>query len=79
MKVREHWGMVIRQHRQSWDLTQGDVARMVGASQGSVTAWERGTRTPDPEMLYKLVKALDIEPRLLFDVDDVEVEIRDVA
>lgn len=76
MNVREHWGVVIRQHRQSWDLTQEDVARMVGVSQASVTAWERGTRTPDPEMLVKLVKALDIEPRLLFEID---VEIRDVA
>lgn len=76
MNVREHWGMTIRQHRQSWDLTQDDVARMIGVSQASVTAWERGTRTPDPETLVKLVKALDIDPRVLF---NVEVEIRDVA
>lgn len=76
MNVREHWGVVIRQHRQSWDLTQEDVARMLGVSQASVTAWERGTRSPDPETLAKLVKALDIDPRVLFTID---VEIRDVA
>lgn len=76
MNVRVAWGHVFRAHRKSWDLTQGDVARMVGASQASVTAWERGTRTPDPEMLVKLVRALDIDPRLLF---QVEAEIADVA
>lgn len=76
MNVRETWGAVIRQHRQSWNLTQDDVARMLDVSQASVTAWERGTRTPEPETLVKLVKALDIDPRLLF---NIEVEIRDVA
>lgn len=76
MNVRETWGAEIRKHRQSWDLTQQDLARMLGVSQASITAWERGTRTPDPEMLVKLVKALDIDPRVLF---NIEVEIRDVA
>lgn len=76
MNVREHWGKVIREYRRAWNLTQDEVARMLGVSQASVTAWERGTRTPDPETLVKLVKALDIDPRVLF---DIEVEIRDVA
>lgn len=76
MNVRELWGMEIRKHRQSWNLTQDDLARMLGVSQASITAWERGTRTPDPETLVKLVKALDIDPRVLF---NIEVEIRDVA
>jgi len=76
MSVREHWGNEFKKHRQSWDLTQTDLARMLGVSQAAITAWERGIRSPDPEMLVKIVKALDIDPRVLF---AVEVEIRDVA
>lgn len=76
MNVREHWAQEIRKARRSWDITQVELAHMVGVSQRAVASWEAAARMPEPETLVRIVKALELDPRVLF---DVEVEIWDVA
>jgi len=48
----------IRAYRLKANLSQGDVARAVGATRAAVSAWEVGKSCPTLPLLFKLAKEL---------------------
>ncbi len=47
-------------------LTQKDLAKAIGLSQGSISGWITERDWPEPENLDKVVKELGIKPEVLF-------------
>lgn len=69
--VRRRWGLLIRRYRRFADVTQEELAAQLGVSTAAVTGWERGVRTPSPDMIDQLVRVLSIPPEELFqDADE---------
>ncbi len=44
--------------RKTLGLSQGEVARLIGADQSSIAGWERGTTTPTPTSIARVAGAL---------------------
>jgi len=63
--MRRKWGQTIRRYRRFLDWTQEDLAQKLGVSTAAVTGWERGVRTPSPDMIVRLVRLLGIPPEEL--------------
>lgn len=53
-------GGTLKRHRLLRRLSQVDVAERVGASQFSMSAYERGVHRPDGEMLRKILAELEL-------------------
>lgn len=59
-----------RIHRQR-GMTQPQLADLMGTTQGQISAWELGKRTPNAENVAKLCKALRTTPGRLFPNNDL--------
>lgn len=59
---RESWASLIRRKRDERELLQAALAQLVGTTQPTVSAWERGAGHPSPAMQARLIEALDITP-----------------
>lgn len=57
-------GALILQARLLADLTQQELAGVAGLSQPDVSAYETGRRQPTLPMLYRLLAATGLEPRI---------------
>lgn len=55
----------IQTARRAKGLTQPEVAEAAGVSQGALSRYENGERTPDAEVLARLAAALGVTPDLL--------------
>jgi len=55
----------IKNRRKDLNLTQQQVANIVGVSKASVSQWEKGDTSPRGENLYTLAKALKCTPEWL--------------
>lgn len=66
LTVREEWGRLIRRYRRMNDLSQEALAEELGCTQAAVTSWERGLRSPTPDLLVRCVQVLGIPPAELF-------------
>ena len=55
-------GRKIRARREGRGLTQAELARMAGISQGHLANLEAGRRTPRLAVLERLARALEISP-----------------
>lgn len=65
------WGAVIRERRQIIGMSQYDLADAVEATQGAVSAWERGHRLPSRRNLARLCVALGLPASAFnFDAED---------
>jgi transcriptional regulator with XRE-family HTH domain len=53
-----------RFHRQ---MTQRDLARILGIAQPSISAWELGKTYPSPPILLLLARVLDLDLRTVAD------------
>lgn len=53
--------------RTNRNMTQWDLAKATSLSQSSITAYERGTRRPDLDVLYAIAKALYVPLAALFE------------
>lgn len=51
----------IREARQAKGITQDQLAKMLGITQGAVAQWENGLTHPSFEMLPKVAEALGIK------------------
>ena len=49
-------------------IKQADLANRIGVSQGSVSAWERGTKTPSAENLHAMAQVLNVSMEYLLSV-----------
>lgn len=59
--------MRIKEFRKAAGLTQRELGEMVGASDVSISFYERGEQSPDVEMLKKLATALNTSVDALLD------------
>ena len=53
-----HPGLILKTLRTRKRLSQTDLARIVGTTQGTVAKWEAGSRMPGGELLARALKAL---------------------
>lgn len=53
--------------RRAKEMSQADLATAVGVTQATVSHWEKGRRTPEPELIGQLAHALDVLPITLVD------------
>ena len=50
---------IIKSQRQKLGITQDELARMIGVTQGAVTQWECGVTKPSITLLPKIAKVLN--------------------
>lgn len=65
MKLHEVFGQVLREQRQKIGLSQEELAFDAGFNRTFVSMLERGLRQPTLTTLFKLGKALKLEPSQL--------------
>ena len=65
MYIQEEMGRRIRQIRKTRDLTQKDLAALVGVSDRHISAVERGRENPGIDMLIRLCRVLEVTPDYL--------------
>ena len=59
-------GQTIRDLRKLKKMSQSELAKVVGVSQTTVTAWEQGKAKPSAKNIYKLAKIYAVEPTVIF-------------
>lgn len=70
------FGEKLKELRLSKGLKQGELASHCGLTQGSISQFEKGLRFPTPEIIGKLVSALDADEKdFLFDPDYEKKEL----
>lgn len=62
--VRHPEFMSWREQRVAHEWAQEQVAQMLGVSVGTVSAWERGAASPEPEMFLRYMRVLDSLDRM---------------
>ncbi len=61
---------IIKAERTSKNLTQNEVATLLGVTQDSISLWENGRRIPDTQYLKELCKIFDISADYLLGLED---------
>lgn len=56
---------VLRTRREAQGLEQGELARLVGVTQQTISKWETGVTAPRPGRMAPLARALDLDAGLL--------------
>jgi len=67
----------LRELRRKRDLTQDDIARVVGISRSFYTQIENGTRTPSLKVAMRLAHLFDVSVEAIFLPSDVASGITD--
>lgn len=80
MKVDDRWsglaGALLVQARLLAGMTQTELAARAGLAQPDVSAYETGRRQPTLPMLYRLLHAAGVEPRIrLEELDDHDASV----
>lgn len=76
MKLGEN----IRNFRTFRQITQGQLAELVGKSKNTISNWERGDNFPDPDTIERLCEIFDVTPNQIFGWDklpELEEFLRD--
>jgi len=66
MKLRNH----LKQHRARLDLTQQELADLVGVRRQAILAVEKGKYVPSALLAFQLARALDMPVGELFELED---------
>lgn len=66
-------GKKIKEAREELNLTQADLARLVGVTSSAITNYENEVSHPKEQVLYKLMDALKVDANYLF--HDVLVDL----
>jgi transcriptional regulator with XRE-family HTH domain len=61
----------IRAAREAKGLTPTELGAAVGASAAAVSTWETGRRVPTRDLMFRVCRVLDLDPRL-FDTTEPE-------
>ena len=70
------FGEIIRNTRKERGLTQIELGRMVGKTQGQISEWEKDVIEPSSEDKIKLIKALNISLHKLYGIgDDFDIAV----
>ena len=62
-----YFGDIIRQFRNAAGLSQDDLADRMGQSKSYISKLENNLRSPSPEMLIRLGRALGVAPGAILD------------
>lgn len=76
LNIKKEIGRRILEARKAKGLTLKALGELAGdLKQTRLTNWEQGTRTPGPEEIKRLAKALDVSPAFLMCLsDDIQVK-----
>lgn len=74
--MKESTGDRIKHFRQSRNLTQSSLGKLVGVKNNTVSQWENGTTNPNIDFIEKLCVALKITPSMLLGFEDEDLEIK---
>jgi transcriptional regulator with XRE-family HTH domain len=72
MDVVQLLGQNVRRYRKLKGLTQEQLAHRAEMERSYVSDLERGERNPSVRALGRLAEALEIEPKLLLEGDQIE-------
>ena len=61
-------GTRIKDARIAKQLTQEELARLIGVTKGSIAHYEKNVSVPKVELLYPLMAALDVDANYLYGV-----------
>lgn len=75
--LKDRIAMRIKDLRTDKQLTQEEVARLVGVSTRHYVRWERGTSLPYWRNIERLAEAFDVEPGAIVDAEDASVNGQD--
>ncbi len=64
----------IKELRIANNLSQTEFAEKIGVSRSSVSAWERGERSPDSKAIYRLCKTFNLDKFYFSDTSGNEIE-----
>lgn len=62
-------GDKIRDARKAAGLTQRQLAEKIKVSNTSISNWEKGVSSPDPDTIQNLCWALEVQPNYFFNID----------
>ncbi len=68
-------GNRIRKYREDRNLSQKQLAELIGVSNSRVSNWEQGINRPDADILAEICRALQVSPSELLDVHLMDGEI----
>ncbi len=71
MQLKKHFGKRVQQLRQARKMTQEELAEQVGVSIESISNIERGIHGPSFDNLEKIILALNVPAKSLFEFDGV--------
>lgn len=63
-------GEIIKTERKNRNLTQKDLAKLLGVTQDSISLWEMGKRIPDTQYVIEFCKIFDISAGYLLGLED---------
>lgn len=69
MRIEEEIGQRILARRHEKNISQHQLAKMIGRSQSGISLIEKGERGLDPQSIMLFCKALDFTPNGLFGID----------
>lgn len=61
-------GPRIRKYREAQNLSQKELAKLIGVSNSRVSNWEQGINRPDVDILAAICEALKVSPTELLDI-----------
>lgn len=67
-------GYNIKMYRSAKRMSQSDLAKKLEVTQGMISQWEKGIRTPRFATLLRLAEALDVPTELLDPCDEASIE-----
>ncbi len=68
--MRNQFALRLRETRAQMELSQSQLATMLGVSQNTVSNWECDIRKPDFDMLMKIAETLDVSTDYLLGLKD---------
>lgn len=72
-------GERIRKSRKSKNMTQRQLASMIGAAHNSVSDWENNKNKPDPDTIELICGILDVTPNYILGANDDVISPSDKA
>ncbi len=81
-KPKYEIGSRIQYFRKAKNISQKELAEMLGVSNGRVSNWEQGLNRPDADLIAGICSALSVSPSELLDIritdDDFTGEEREI-
>lgn len=65
------FGNVLRAIRKQHNMTQADLAQVLGVAESAISMWEMGRRNPDREMMEQIADYFNVDMDYLFGRSDI--------